>query len=143
MVLEVGKFHDLKTGDTSVVRFLGDSGCSALMSPRREILHRYKEFASPIPIRIGDDSLVYGVGAGELWAPFGKIKNVLFVPKLGSSLLSLSTAADDDMKISIDAKQMSLYLPSGKLAMTGKREGRTYVFYLPIIRASESAMTAA
>lgn len=123
MAIEGGNIPRRDHERNDLIRFMGDSGCSSHMTPIFNILRFYKPFAESIPIRIGDDSIVYALGAGELWTTFGKFKRVLFVPKLGSSLLSLATAADEKMRIEIDAQEMKLSRPDGKLAMVGKREG--------------------
>lgn len=124
------------------IRFLGDSGCSSHMTPRCDLLHRYKPFSHPVPIRIGDDSILYALGSGELWASFGKISNVYYVPRLASNLFSISKAADNQMEIKIDAKQLSIFHPDGKLAVSGKREGGTYVLDLKLAMVTEKAMSA-
>ena len=80
-----------------------DSGASNHMTHRRELfdLASFKILMEPIPISLGDDSEIFATGKGTLCLLFnvdgkqkeGCFKDVLFVPELKVTLLSVGQSA--------------------------------------------------
>ena len=80
-----------------------DSGASNHMTHRRELFDSalFETFKKPIPISLGDDSEIFATGKGTLHFVFnvngkrneGRFDNVLYVPELKVTLLSVGQSA--------------------------------------------------
>jgi len=112
-----GKPQQAKAADAALAEFAGeasrihspsdlvtnhswnpDTGATCHMTPHRQWLTHYR--AHRVPVRLGDDSVVWSEGVGVCWfepvlqgssAPLVRFSNVLYVPQLASNLLSLFT----------------------------------------------------
>lgn len=94
------KNFECKSSDDNV--WIIDSGASDHMTSKKSDLSSYERFDCPHKVILGDNSETYAEGKGKLHCYFGlgddkdkvsnyavTLHNVLFVPKLGQSLLSV------------------------------------------------------
>lgn len=124
------------------VVFLGDSGCSKHMVPDKSILLGYKTFPEPIPIKNGNNSLMFAQGSGTIKTSTIALDNVYFVPELSTNLFSIAMAADSGLFVNIDAKQLILFNDGGEQTIVGHRRGGTYEITLRVLKTVDLALTA-
>ena len=107
-----------------------DSGASRHMTKKRDWFSCFRALKSPIPIRIGNDTVVEAVGEGDITCESfdGKkwrsltLQSVLFVPEFGdSSLISMGVILDKGLDVDIHANDIRV-LKEGEVLVTAKRE---------------------
>jgi hypothetical protein len=91
-----------------------DTGATSSMTPCREWVHDLKPLR--VPIRLGDHSVVFSEGVGSVWfepllagvpGPAVQFTRVLYVPSLGSNLLSVFTLSRlCGVKVDIEGSSM-------------------------------------
>ena len=82
------RVHALVAGTSSSPSFIIDSGALRHMVSSKEAFSSLYMSKGP-PIVLGDDSLTDSLGKGRIVLDHGKFSNVLYVPGLASSLLSV------------------------------------------------------
>jgi hypothetical protein len=133
--------------------WIPDSGATSNMTSHKEWIVDY--IPLKLPIRLGDDSVVYSAGVGKVWfepmlsghhAPPVCLSRVLHVPRLKSNLLSITyLSAQQQVKVCFINSKVS-FEKNGGLIMeasinahkVGKLIGRT----LPAISIPQQAYTA-
>lgn len=111
------------------------------MSPDRQIFRRYRKFSLPIPIRIGDNSIVHAVGEGSIVSTSIQLEKVYLVPSLGANLFSIAQAADKGLVANFGPASLTLSLNNRCIAK-GARSGGDYLLNLEIVPALETALAA-
>lgn len=101
--LNCGRSYHGKIATNDVFIAHPDSGASNHMSHRWELFNSttFKMLSKPIPISLGDDSKIFATGKGTIRLMFnidgkkrkGEFSNVLFVPELKVTLLSVRQSA--------------------------------------------------
>ena len=110
--------------NTSEMLCLVDSGCSWHMTQNDVFLTNITEGDCP-NIELGDNSIIdsKGIGIGTLALDNGKtgpVPNMLHVPKLGKSLLSMGQATTVGLKFVADGDFMTIYAKEGYLPPAGQ-----------------------
>ena len=82
------RVHALVAGRSSSPSFIIDSGASRHMVSTKEAFTSL-DMSKGSPIVLGDDSLTESLGKGRIDLDHGKFNNVLYVPGLASTLLSV------------------------------------------------------
>ena len=116
-----------------------DSGASKHMSSRKEWFNNYREFDEPVRVRLGDDSVVFGLGKGTIYIHAHTLKNVkrchleevLYVPNLKMNLLSLSSTLDKGYNISSNNDQIFINKGS-ETFVVGKKCNRLYKLLITV-----------
>ena len=83
-----GNHHALVTINSSSYSWIIDSGASHHMVAKEDVFTSLSSRCGP-PILMGDDTPIVVVGEGRVELSNGSFKNVLHVPKLSISLLSV------------------------------------------------------
>ena len=133
--------------------WISDSGATSSMTSHREWIHGMTPWS--VPIRLGDDSIIYSEGIGMVWfepvlaghpAPLVCFSQVLYVPRLKSNLLSttfLTTQRDYEITMK---KQNITFQQHGKLlfeaTINSSRLARLNGRTLPAISVPHHALTS-
>ena len=144
--------QSLPTNSTPSDRFwVTDSGATSSMTPHLEWIHDLRPWH--VPIRLGDNSIIYSEGIGKVWfepvlaghpAPLICLSHVLYVPRLKSNLLSitfLSTQRNYEVSflghtISFKRQGQLQFDASTNSNRVGKLNGRT----MPAISVPDHAL---
>ena len=106
--------------ETTVERWVADSGCSQFMTPSADYIVSYREGGGVV--RIADDRAMPIEGVGNLPMSFWSVKdlvkvilpNVAHVQLLGYKLLSLKRMANRGHRYVGEKKGVTMYLKNGK-----------------------------
>ena len=105
-----------------------DSGASQHISAQRERFQDYRAI-SPLMIQIGDGSEIKGEGIGniplETESSHVTLRDVLYVPNIGSNLLSVAKIVDHGHSLSFTPSECQIQNTEGRVK--GVREGNVYV----------------
>jgi len=117
----------LNPGD---LRFILDSGCSTSLSKNKANLKHYSTVYSEIQVADSTAPKLRCEGNGELDITSNlSIKNVLYSPNVALNLLSVAQIADLNCRIIFDKVGCKVeHIPTGRVLLTGKREGNLYVY---------------
>jgi hypothetical protein len=118
-----------------------DSCCSAHMTSNRHWIVNYKTFDTPVRVRLGDNWIVLALGSGLIRTTFGPLRDVLYVPDLGSNLFSVSRATEDNLEFRVTAKGMMIFR-GGRFVSRALKDNGVYWLNLEIIQANEQANAA-
>ena len=110
-----------------------DSGASNHMTFRREWFSEFEELSKTVPVRLGDSSIVMGIGKGKInvitYTKTGEkncyLDDVLFVPELTMNLLSLSATLDKGYDIHSNKDEVIISKNSDEFVI-GKRCNRLF-----------------
>ena len=113
----------------SKVYWIFDSGASQHMTPNLDLIDNYKKYEVPRAVKLGDDAVIpaYGCGSMSVKLENGEIPNVrlhdvLYVPDLGNSLLSVPSMTKRGAQILFSGDQCTIMKGSkvvGKSATSG------------------------
>lgn len=125
-----------------------DTGATQHMCHDRDVFSNYSEFEEPIPVKMGDAKLIYGIGSGTvtLMLNIGNkvrtttLENVLYVPKLACNLFSISRANKNGRTTEFNEKACKVYSKNRETLAVGTRKGNLY--YLNCSFNSKQAYTA-
>lgn len=129
-----------KTGSAnSSGRWLVDSGASEHMTADRNLLDDYQVLDSKVPICVGNNEYVYGIGAGSVKIISTvddeeievTIKNVLHVPGISDNLFSAGVADSRGLKISMSQGRMDI-ICRGKVIMVGYKTDGSNLYQLNV-----------
>jgi len=132
-----------------------DSGASSHMTSQFDRLNGYHKLVEPMPIRVGNNEILYAVGAGHInaVADLGnkkqkiKLERVLYVPKISDNLFSLGAADEKGVSVTFDSGRVYLKNSDGEIIITGvKATARLYKLNLEVpvianIARSERTLT--
>lgn len=112
--------------------FVSDSGASEHLMMSKNLLIDVKRFNNPKRITCAKDEdeadlLIEYSGTLPIvcdGGKIGKLKNVLYSPKLAQNLFSLRKLANKGIKIELDGKEIRLFDKNEKLIKTGKFDGK-------------------
>ena len=106
--------------ETTVERWVADSGCSQFMTPSADYMVNYCEGGGVVRIADGRTMPIEGIGnlpmifwSGKDWVQV-VLPNIAHVPLLGYHLLSLKRMADRGHKYVGEIKGVALHLKNGK-----------------------------
>lgn len=127
-----------------------DSGASGHYIPEKDDLHDYRPLSPPVKIVVANKESVLALGAGTLRAAsrvnnsdiFIELRDVYWVPDLGTRLLSIGKLADAGYETTFTRAGCRVAESGGRLVGEVTAQGRIYPLRLRAIR-SESAMLAA
>ena len=115
-----------------------DSGASQHISAQRERFQNYQPI-SPLKIQIGDGSEIEAVGKGDVTLETEKasitLTDVLYVPDIGTNLLSVAKAADRGHNLTFSPT--GCQIRGTRARIDGIREGNIY-----LLRAKKFALAA-
>ena len=110
-----------------------DSGASVSVTYHRHSLKNFCELKVPIPIRLGNDGVVYAVGRGSVNIVLQngqlKLDNVLYVPDFKVHILSLTAMRDQGIAWRSEKHASELeFLHGGKLlGIANRRKGGLFM----------------
>lgn len=117
-----------------------DSGASRHMTMNRHWLRDYKEYQEHVPVRVGNNDLIYGKGSGKVDAIsyIGKkqtkvtIYDVMYVPDISNNLFSAGQA-DERGLTHKGSKGKITFLDGNKAVATGQKvQGNLYRMNLKV-----------
>ena len=118
--------------ETTVDRWVADSGCSQFMTPSADYMVNYCEGGGAVRIADGRTMPIEGIGnlpmsfwSGKDWVQV-LLPNVAHVPSLGYNLLSLKRIADRGHKYVGEKKVVALHLKNGKTLFGSSVEKLNY-----------------
>jgi hypothetical protein len=131
------------TGDIEIseMTWIADSGCSAHMTPHKEWILDYRRLPEPVKVRVGNNQLITARGIGSIETSVGTLKNVHYVPDLGQSLFSLSSAAEQGIEFKIDQESLKI-LQGQEVIMTASKVNGVYLLEFEIIRELTALVAA-
>lgn len=139
------------TIDTSIDRWVVDSGASAHMTCHKDILCNYSSFDIPQKVGLGDGRTVDVVGTGTvkiamLFDNYNtmncEIENVLYVPKLSCNLFSVKSATNKGKVVQFGHSKCWIRDANGKLCGTGSLVNKMYQLNCETISQKEYASVA-
>lgn len=127
-----------------------DSGATCHMTHDRTLMRNIVELSKPVEVQLGDGKVLNATARGTviLYTVLSDekekrcyLQDVLFVPKLSYSLLSVPKATGAGLKVSFDDSECMIVRPDGETIAVGKKIGD--LFHLKYRREVElsNAMT--
>lgn len=124
-----------------------DTGASRHMTMHREWMDNYKEFKQPVPVRVGNNEIIYGKGSGTIDAISYvgnqrievSLYDVMYVPELSDNLFSAGVA--DERGLTYKAGQGRIdFLDGNEIILTGvKQSSNLYKLGLKVIESAKIA----
>ena len=113
-----------------------DSGCTQHLSPCRKwfIDDSYKLLETPIPIHLGDSSVIKAIGVGSLQylmeTPTGIVPGIipdaLHIPEMAASLLSIAWFTDRKHTLQFSDHNCFIFAPTGRCVATASKASGLY-----------------
>jgi hypothetical protein len=121
--------------------WIADSGATAHMTDQRQAFSKFEPFLSfsSYPVKgIGGTKLfAHGQGSIDIFTTVSgvrkkvTIKNVLFVPNLGASLISITAATSNGMAVIFSGEKV-IFSRLNKIEMTGSRVDKLYLMDIEV-----------
>ena len=108
-----------------------DSGASRHMTGFKHLLHNYQDLQDPVEVITANGTKISGIGQGDMQKGQLKMKDVLYVPKLKTSLFSVSAATEKGAKISFGS-EFAFATVDGEEFQLGIRQGRSYALKIEV-----------
>ena len=138
-------------GDVESMRddWIVDSGATTHMSPHRADFDTF-ESTSPRKVFMGDDSVLQAIGRGSILVDTKvggctkriRFKDVLYVPKLQSNLLSVSKIVDKGLNVQIGALGCSIKALNGETQAIASRDGKLFRLRCKTVHRGDQAHVA-
>ena len=126
-----------------------DSGATTHMSPHRAHFDTFEAIAAR-KVFMGDDSVLQALGRGSILVDTLveggtkriRFKDVLYVPKLGSNLLSVSKIVEGGLQVQFGGLGCLVKALNGDIQAIASREGNLYRLQCKTVLGGESAQVA-
>jgi hypothetical protein len=126
-----------------------DLGATTHMSPHRAHFDTFEAIPSR-KVFMGDDSVLQAVGKGSILVDTLvegctkriQFKNVLYVPKLQSNLLSVSKIVEGGLQVQFGGLGCLVKAPNGVIQALATRESNLYCLRCQTVLGGESAQVA-
>lgn len=112
-----------------------DSAASSHMTPHRELFIEYQELTNPISVIVGDGYKHSAIGSGSVRIKlktngktirYATLKNVLYIPDIKYSLVSIRAATENGMMIMFGRYRCWIKSSHGRVVATGTMYGKLY-----------------
>jgi hypothetical protein len=111
-----------------------DSGATSHMCNNDQQFTELKKIEEPIKIKVGDGFSVMAEKQGTIDLKVAvddtvkpcRLRNVLLVPELSYSLLSVSKATESKKKVEFDGNKCTITNKSGEVILSAKKQGNLY-----------------
>ena len=114
-------------------QWIMDSGASQHMTFERDLLTNYEKFKSPVPIQLGNDSVIHAEGKGTISMALdinnkqeeGTLTKVFYVPQIRKNLFSVGKVINDGLTLYFEGNEATFYRRD-KPVMTASRRNDIY-----------------
>ena len=114
-----------------------DSGATRHMTSQWHWFEKFESFKDPKKIYLADDKIIFATGIGSISTNVGEITNVYLVPELSANLFSIPAAAQNGIKIEIDAKSM-IFSKDREVVLCAKLREDSYVLDIVVNDACQA-----
>ena len=110
-----------------------DSGASRHMTPKKNSLVNFKKFEAPSQVKLADNSILNSYGKGDVYLTVYDgtekvnvvLKDVLYVPKIQTKLLSLSSIIEKGAAVEFKGKSCKITIDDNSYNI-GHKHGKLY-----------------
>lgn len=119
-----------------------DTGASRHMCKNREMFTEYEKFVEPVPVTVGDGSVIFAEGKGKVLIQISlndcraHLDNVLYVPKIKINLFSPNNVLDKGYKMITKSEICEFYLEDKRVMIAKKSSNQLFKLCIEVARES-------
>ena len=121
--------------------WIADSGCTRHMTPNKNWISDYSDFAQAKSVTLGDNRKIKAVGSGRIYTTAGVLDEVFYVPELSTNLFSLMAATSRGLRVTCTSDKLVI-LDRGREVLRGRKESGLYLIKLDIEIENATAFKA-